>query len=110
MSFSGANASSTPLLSPSSPTPLLSLYHSCSSKAIEAAIGARQWKAVHILELQEDRSGGKYYLKIAQYYASIQEYEVRGGREGEKRSLIPTVPMSQGPCNMAAGDACLFQT
>uniref|UniRef100_A0A8C7LHJ3 Intraflagellar transport 172 n=1 Tax=Oncorhynchus kisutch TaxID=8019 RepID=A0A8C7LHJ3_ONCKI len=28
----------------------------CSSKAIEAAIGARQWKkAVHILELQEDR-------------------------------------------------------
>uniref|UniRef100_A0A4W5KBN0 Intraflagellar transport protein 172 homolog n=1 Tax=Hucho hucho TaxID=62062 RepID=A0A4W5KBN0_9TELE len=49
----------------------------CSSKAIEAAIGARQWKkAVHILELQEDRSGGKYYLKIAQYYASIQEYEV----------------------------------
>ncbi|CAB1340225.1 unnamed protein product, partial [Coregonus sp. 'balchen'] len=49
----------------------------CSSKAIEAAIGARQWKkAVHILELQEDRSGGKYYLKIAQYYASIQEYEL----------------------------------
>uniref|UniRef100_A0A3P8XGI6 IF140/IFT172/WDR19 TPR domain-containing protein n=1 Tax=Esox lucius TaxID=8010 RepID=A0A3P8XGI6_ESOLU len=49
----------------------------CSSKAIEAAIGARQWKkAVHILELQEDRSGGKYFLKIAQHYASIQEYEV----------------------------------
>ncbi|KAI1897568.1 hypothetical protein AGOR_G00084610 [Albula goreensis] len=49
----------------------------CSSKAIESAIGARQWKkAVHILELQEDRSGGKYYLKIAQHYASIQEYEV----------------------------------
>ncbi|XP_064196298.1 intraflagellar transport protein 172 homolog [Anguilla rostrata] len=49
----------------------------CSSKAIEAAIGARQWKkAVHILELQEDRAGGKYYLRIAQHYASVQEYEV----------------------------------
>ncbi|MBN3302921.1 IF172 protein, partial [Amia calva] len=49
----------------------------CSSKAIEAAIGARQWKkAVHILELQDDRSAGKYYLKIAQHYASVQEYEV----------------------------------
>ncbi|XP_030627149.1 intraflagellar transport protein 172 homolog [Chanos chanos] len=49
----------------------------CSSKAIEAAIGARQWKkAVHILELQEDSSVGQYYLKIAQHYASIQEYEI----------------------------------
>ncbi|KAM3861396.1 intraflagellar transport protein 172 homolog [Diretmus argenteus] len=49
----------------------------CATKAIEAAIGARQWKkAVHILELQEDPSLGKYYLKIAQYYASIQNYEV----------------------------------
>ncbi|KAM6965091.1 intraflagellar transport protein 172 homolog [Aplochiton taeniatus] len=49
----------------------------CGSKAIEAAIGARQWKkAVHILELQEDSSAGRHYLKIAQHYASIQEYEV----------------------------------
>ncbi|XP_023121303.2 intraflagellar transport protein 172 homolog [Amphiprion ocellaris] len=49
----------------------------CSLKAIEAAIAARQWKkAVHILELQEDSSAGKYYMKIAQYYASMQEYEV----------------------------------
>uniref|UniRef100_A0A8C9QX79 Intraflagellar transport protein 172 homolog n=1 Tax=Scleropages formosus TaxID=113540 RepID=A0A8C9QX79_SCLFO len=49
----------------------------CSSKAIEAAIGARQWKkAIHILELQEDQSSGMYYLKIAQHYASVQEYEV----------------------------------
>lgn len=47
-------------------------------KAVEAAIAARQWKkAVHILELQEDSSAGKYYLKIAQYYASMQDYEVR---------------------------------
>ncbi|XP_008279843.1 intraflagellar transport protein 172 homolog [Stegastes partitus] len=49
----------------------------CSLKAIEAAIAARQWKkAVHILELQEDPSAGKYYVKIAQYYTSMQEYEV----------------------------------
>ncbi|KAJ8275180.1 hypothetical protein COCON_G00098050 [Conger conger] len=49
----------------------------CSSKAIESAIGARQWKkAVHILELQEDQSAGKYYLRIARHYASTQEYEV----------------------------------
>lgn len=51
---------------------------SCSIKAIEAAIAARQWKkAVHILELQEDPSAAKYYVKIAQHYASMQEYEVR---------------------------------
>ncbi|KAM9840528.1 intraflagellar transport protein 172 homolog [Aulostomus maculatus] len=49
----------------------------CSIKAIEAAIAARQWKkAVHILESQEDSSAGKYYLKIAQYYTSMQDYEV----------------------------------
>ncbi|KAM9496806.1 intraflagellar transport protein 172 homolog [Clarias gariepinus] len=49
----------------------------CGSKAVEAAIGARQWKkALHIVELQEDKSSAKYYLKIAQHYASLQEYEV----------------------------------
>ncbi|XP_053193415.1 LOW QUALITY PROTEIN: intraflagellar transport protein 172 homolog [Scomber japonicus] len=49
----------------------------CSVKAIEAAIAARQWKkAVHILELQEDPSTAPYYVKIAQYYASMQDYEV----------------------------------
>uniref|UniRef100_A0A3Q3IYM6 Intraflagellar transport protein 172 homolog n=1 Tax=Monopterus albus TaxID=43700 RepID=A0A3Q3IYM6_MONAL len=49
----------------------------CSLKAIEAAIAARQWKkAVHILELQEDSSAGKYFVKIAQYYASTQDYEM----------------------------------
>ncbi|KAM9703852.1 intraflagellar transport protein 172 homolog [Menidia menidia] len=49
----------------------------CSLKAIEAAITARQWKkAVHILELQEDPSAGKYYVRIAQHYASMQDYEV----------------------------------
>ncbi|XP_076011253.1 intraflagellar transport protein 172 homolog [Genypterus blacodes] len=49
----------------------------CSIKAIEAAVGARQWKkAVHILELQEDSSAGKYYVKIAQHYASVKDYEV----------------------------------
>uniref|UniRef100_A0A665WJI3 Intraflagellar transport 172 n=1 Tax=Echeneis naucrates TaxID=173247 RepID=A0A665WJI3_ECHNA len=50
----------------------------CSLKAIEAAIAARQWKkAVHILELQEDPSAAKYYMKIAQHYASMQDYKVR---------------------------------
>lgn len=104
-----------PLCSPPPLLPLLlSLYHSCSSKTIEAAVGARQWKAVHILELQEDRSGGKFYLKIAQYYASSQECEIRGqsdgesGRGGDDRSLIPTVLMSHGPSNLAAGDVCFF--
>ncbi|XP_030200601.1 intraflagellar transport protein 172 homolog [Gadus morhua] len=48
-----------------------------SMKAMEAAIAARQWKkAVHLLELQEDQSFGKYYLKIAQHYASVQDYQV----------------------------------
>ncbi|XP_073709088.1 intraflagellar transport protein 172 homolog [Garra rufa] len=48
-----------------------------STKAIEAAITARQWKkALHILELQEDKTAAKYYLKIAQHYASVQEFEV----------------------------------
>uniref|UniRef100_A0A8C6TKI7 IFT80/172/WDR35 TPR domain-containing protein n=1 Tax=Neogobius melanostomus TaxID=47308 RepID=A0A8C6TKI7_9GOBI len=49
----------------------------CSLKAIEAAIAARQWKkAMHILELQDDSATAKFYLKIAQYYASVHEYEV----------------------------------
>ncbi|XP_026175024.1 intraflagellar transport protein 172 homolog [Mastacembelus armatus] len=49
----------------------------CSLKAIEAAIAARQWKkAVHILELQEDSAAAKYYVKIAQYYTSMQDYEM----------------------------------
>ena len=56
---------------------------SCSLKAIEAAITARQWKkALYILEQQEDSSVGKYYVKIAQYYASVQEYEVRQRQPG----------------------------
>uniref|UniRef100_A0A3P8UXR3 Intraflagellar transport protein 172 homolog n=1 Tax=Cynoglossus semilaevis TaxID=244447 RepID=A0A3P8UXR3_CYNSE len=50
----------------------------CFLKAIEAAIAARQWKkAVQILEdVDKDSSAGKYYVKIAQHYASMQEYEV----------------------------------
>ncbi|KAM4693761.1 LOW QUALITY PROTEIN: intraflagellar transport protein 172 homolog [Discoglossus pictus] len=48
-----------------------------SIKAIEAALGARQWKkAIHILELQEPKTASAYYLKIAQHYSSMQEYEV----------------------------------
>ncbi|XP_037837544.1 intraflagellar transport protein 172 homolog [Kryptolebias marmoratus] len=49
----------------------------CSLKAIEAAIAARQWKkAVHILDLQDDSSAGKFHLKIAQHYAAMRDYEV----------------------------------
>ncbi|XP_063770977.1 intraflagellar transport protein 172 homolog isoform X3 [Pseudophryne corroboree] len=49
----------------------------CSVKAIDAAIGARQWKkAIHILELQEPKTASQYYLKIAQHYSSVQEYEI----------------------------------
>ncbi|CAI9571384.1 unnamed protein product [Staurois parvus] len=49
----------------------------CSAKAIEAAIGARQWKkAIHILEIQEPKTASEYYLKIAQHYNSMQEYEM----------------------------------
>ncbi|KAM4772549.1 intraflagellar transport protein 172 homolog [Rhinophrynus dorsalis] len=49
----------------------------CSVKAIDAALGARQWKkAIHILELQEPNTASGYYLRIAQHYSSLQEYEV----------------------------------
>lgn len=57
------------------------LFFSCSLKAIEAAIAARQWKkAVQILDSQDDPSAGNFYLKIAQHYASMQDYEVGGKR------------------------------
>uniref|UniRef100_A0A8D0F765 IFT80/172/WDR35 TPR domain-containing protein n=1 Tax=Strix occidentalis caurina TaxID=311401 RepID=A0A8D0F765_STROC len=50
----------------------------CSIKAIEAALGARQWKkAIYILEMQDKQTAAKYYLKIAQHYAALQEYQVR---------------------------------
>ncbi|XP_054675420.1 intraflagellar transport protein 172 homolog isoform X4 [Grus americana] len=49
----------------------------CSIKAIEAALGARQWKkAIYILDLQDKQTAAKYYLKIAQHYAALQEYQV----------------------------------
>ncbi|KFO82193.1 Intraflagellar transport protein 172, partial [Cuculus canorus] len=48
----------------------------CSVKAIEAALGARQWKkAICILDLQDKQTAAKYYLKIAQHYAALQEYQ-----------------------------------
>lgn len=50
----------------------------CSIKALEAALGARQWKkAIYILDLQDKQTAAKYYLKIAQHYAALQEYQVR---------------------------------
>lgn len=60
----------------------------CSLKAIEAAIAARQWKkAVHILELQNDSSAAKFYVKIAQHYASVQDYEVSDCKVAAAHSL-----------------------
>ncbi|XP_011806760.1 PREDICTED: intraflagellar transport protein 172 homolog [Colobus angolensis palliatus] len=48
----------------------------CSIKAIEAALGARQWKkAIYILDLQDQNTASKYYPLVAQHYASLQEYE-----------------------------------
>lgn len=41
-------------------------------------MGARQWKkAIYILDLQEKQTAAKYYPKIAQHYAALQEYQVR---------------------------------
>ncbi|XP_004710279.2 intraflagellar transport protein 172 homolog [Echinops telfairi] len=49
----------------------------CSVKAIEAALGARQWKkAIYILDLQDRNIASKYYPRVAQHYASLQEYEI----------------------------------
>ncbi|TFJ98085.1 POU domain, class 5, transcription factor 1 [Platysternon megacephalum] len=49
----------------------------CSVKAIEAALGARQWKkAIYILDSQEKRIAVKYYPRIAQHYAALQEYQI----------------------------------
>ncbi|XP_037749516.1 LOW QUALITY PROTEIN: intraflagellar transport protein 172 homolog [Chelonia mydas] len=49
----------------------------CAIKAIEAAIGARQWKkAIYILDSQEKRIAVKYYPRIAQHYATLQEYQI----------------------------------
>ncbi|KAI8482238.1 hypothetical protein Bbelb_400200 [Branchiostoma belcheri] len=48
----------------------------CSLKAIDSAIQSRQWnKAVQIVELQDPSVAAKYYYKIGQHYASIQELE-----------------------------------
>ncbi|KAK2092138.1 hypothetical protein P7K49_028666 [Saguinus oedipus] len=49
----------------------------CSIKAIEATLGARQWKkAIYILDLQDQNTASKYYPLVAQHYASLQEYEI----------------------------------
>nr|XP_060478952.1 intraflagellar transport protein 172 homolog [Panthera onca] len=49
----------------------------CSIKAIEAALGARQWKkAIYILDLQDQNTASKYYPRVAQHYASLQKYEI----------------------------------
>jgi intraflagellar transport protein 172 len=50
-------------------------------RALDAAIGARQWKkAVQIAQVIEPDAANadlaKYYVKLAQHYASIKEYSV----------------------------------
>uniref|UniRef100_A0A8D0C2Z7 IFT80/172/WDR35 TPR domain-containing protein n=1 Tax=Salvator merianae TaxID=96440 RepID=A0A8D0C2Z7_SALMN len=50
----------------------------CAVKAIEAAIGARQWKkAIYILDSQDRKVAARYYPKIAQHYAALQDYQVK---------------------------------
>lgn len=47
-----------------------------TSKAVEAAIGSRQWaKAVQILELQDSDMASRYYKRIGDHYGSVGEYE-----------------------------------
>ncbi|KAL0620762.1 Intraflagellar transport protein 172-like protein [Plecturocebus cupreus] len=49
----------------------------CSIKAIEASLGAHQWKkAIYILDLQDQNTASKCYPLVAQHYASLQEYEI----------------------------------
>ncbi len=48
-----------------------------SLKAIDSAINSRQWKrAVDLLTTQDQSSVGSYYKKIADHFASVQEFEV----------------------------------
>ncbi len=48
---------------------------SCSQKAIEAALQARQWnKAIQILDLQEPSESVNYFKQIAEHYSSTREY------------------------------------
>lgn len=85
------------MLPTNQPVVLLSSSCSCSLKAIEAAIAARQWKkAVHIMELQEDSSAAKFYVKIAQHYASVQDYEV--GEEAGNCWEHPSVSSETESC------------
>lgn len=46
----------------------------CTIKALEAAVGAKQWKkAVHIIKVIDDvDSVRKYYEIIAAYFASVK--------------------------------------
>lgn len=68
----------------------------CSIKAIEAALGARQWKkAIYILDLQDRNTACKYYPRVAQHYASLQEYEVSRG---------PFMQHKKVQCRLTRGD------
>ena len=57
--------------------PLSVLSVRATPKAVEAAIGSRQWtKAVQILELQDSDMAVRYYKSIRDHYSSVGEYEV----------------------------------
>ncbi|XP_063226619.1 intraflagellar transport protein 172 homolog isoform X1 [Bacillus rossius redtenbacheri] len=49
-----------------------------SSKALEAAMAARQWKkAVHIIQAIEDvQSVSKYYVQLGEHFASTHDYKM----------------------------------
>lgn len=47
-------------------------------KALEAAVGAKQWKkAVHIIQVIDDASSvSKFYVILAQHFASIKVKQI----------------------------------
>ncbi len=46
-------------------------------KAVEAAIASRQWKkAVDILATQNSNQVSVYYQKIADHFASVQDFDI----------------------------------
>jgi len=47
-------------------------------KALDAAVKSRQWnRAIEMVEVVKDREKAQeYYGKIAEHYASVQDYEV----------------------------------
>ena len=73
--------------------------HSCSRKAIEAAIQARQWgKAVQIVELQEPSISAEYYQQIAEHYHSVKDHPL-----AEQYYLKADLPLKAVDMYVASG-------